>query len=411
MPSLLGSKANQVSTNGDLGTLAFQDSNAVNITGGVVDVSAGTAALPTLGTTGDPNTGVFFPAADTVAVATNGVERVRVDSSGNLGVGITPSYRLDVAGASRVYSASGASPISYWWSGGGYRLAINMTDGASGIAIYNTLDGNAHTWQTSSTERMRLDANGSLNILRNTTTFGLISGSALQVMGGNGSIGTYNQIVLGYNPAQTNAPAAIGYVTTSNTGSTQGDIVFGTRSGTADIALTEVMRIKSSGHLLVGTTSATSGGAKLQTADGITFPATQVASANANTLDDYEEGTWTPSLGGIATYTTQTGIYTKVGNLVTVSASITVNVLGTGSINTISGLPFTSAAGTGFQSGSVFYFAGLATNAYFVSASPDVGSTSVKIAMQSALDGTMDISSTVFGNGTRIDFGCTYRVA
>jgi len=347
MPSLLGSKANQVSTNGDLGTLAFQDSNAVNITGGVVDVSAGTAALPTLGTTGDPNTGVFFPAADTVAVATNGVERVRVDSSGNLGVGITPSYKLDVAGASRVYSASGASPISYWWSGGGYRLAINMTDGASGIAIYNTLDGNAHTWQTSSTERMRLDANGSLNILRNTTTFGLISGSALQVMGGNGSIGTYNQIVLGYNPAQTNAPAAIGYVTTSNTGSTQGDIVFGTRSGTADIALTEVMRIKSSGHLLVGTTSATSGGAKLQTADGITFPATQVASANANTLDDYEEGTWTPSDGSVAglIFTITSATYVKVGRIVHCQFQITypttVNTAGA----RIAGLPFTPASG------------------------------------------------------------------
>ena len=90
MPSLIGNKPNQVPSNGDLGTLAFQDSNAVNITGGMVDVSAGTAALPTLGTTGDPNTGVFFPAADTVAVATNGVERVRVDISGNVGVGVIP---------------------------------------------------------------------------------------------------------------------------------------------------------------------------------------------------------------------------------------------------------------------------------------------------------------------------------
>jgi hypothetical protein len=89
MPSLVGNKPNQVPSNGDLGTLAFQDSNAVNISGGTVDVSAGTAALPTLGTTGDPNTGVFFPAADTVAVATNGVERVRVSDTGNVGIGTT----------------------------------------------------------------------------------------------------------------------------------------------------------------------------------------------------------------------------------------------------------------------------------------------------------------------------------
>jgi hypothetical protein len=51
---------------------------------------------------------------------------------------------------------------------------------------------------------------------------------------------------------------------------------------------------------------------------GINFPATQSASANANTLDDYEEGTWTPSFGGItsASYSYQLGTYTKIGNMV-----------------------------------------------------------------------------------------------
>jgi hypothetical protein len=45
---------------------------------------------------------------------------------------------------------------------------------------------------------------------------------------------------------------------------------------------------------------------------GLKFPAVQVASADANTLDDYEEGTWTPSVGGDATYTSQLGIYIKI---------------------------------------------------------------------------------------------------
>jgi hypothetical protein len=54
---------------------------------------------------------------------------------------------------------------------------------------------------------------------------------------------------------------------------------------------------------------------------GITFPATQSASSNANTLDDYEEGTFTPTViggttAGTGTYNTQTGSYTKVGRLV-----------------------------------------------------------------------------------------------
>jgi hypothetical protein len=50
---------------------------------------AGTAALPAITTTGDTNTGIFFPAADTIAFAEGGAESMRIDSSGNLMVGTT----------------------------------------------------------------------------------------------------------------------------------------------------------------------------------------------------------------------------------------------------------------------------------------------------------------------------------
>jgi hypothetical protein len=71
---------------------------------------------------------------------------------------------------------------------------------------------------------------------------------------------------------------------------------------------------------------------------GITFPATQSASTNANTLDDYEEGTWT------ATYNakTSTGTYTKIGRVV----SIEVTLNQTGTFSGITGLPFSCASVT-----------------------------------------------------------------
>jgi hypothetical protein len=81
----------------------------------------------------------------------------------------------------------------------------------------------------------------------------------------------------------------------------------------------------------------------LNKVSGITFPATQSASTDANTLDDYEEGTWTPNLfsaGGANPTFTSSGVYTKVGNLVTLIAKITLTSTA-GSIGYyIDGFPF-----------------------------------------------------------------------
>lgn len=120
--------------------------------------------------------------------------------------------------------------------------------------------------------------------------------------------------------------------------------------------------------LLDGTQSMTG---KLNTGSNgqIQFPASQNASADANALDDYEEGTWTPTVtadGGASsqTYTTQLGTYVKVGQLVTVSFYIVLSAKGTLTGNVqIGALPFTSssAAATMSFNGSVL-FANLATS-------------------------------------------------
>src|SRR6185436_3984605 len=95
-----------------------------------------------------------------------------------------------------------------------------------------------------------------------------------------------------------------------------------------------------------GTVSgATTVGALLTLTGGqLKFPATQVPSADANTLDDYEEGTWTPTDGSGASLslTVSTAQYVKVGQIVNAAADITYPSTANGSQATISGLPFTN---------------------------------------------------------------------
>jgi hypothetical protein len=106
--------------------------------------------------------------------------------------------------------------------------------------------------------------------------------------------------------------------------------------------------LDTSGNLLVGTTSAVSGGGVLQVSNGITFPATQSASSNANTLDDYEEGTWTPvdDSGAGLSFTTSDAFYTKIGNVVYVSCAVTFPTTASVLAIRIGGLPFTVKAGS-----------------------------------------------------------------
>ena len=105
----------------------------------------------------------------------------------------------------------------------------------------------------------------------------------------------------------------------------------------------ERMRLNSTGALVLA------GGSTSASGIGITFPATQSASSDANTLDDYEEGTWTPVVtsasGSITTVGAVSGVYTKIGNVLVAEFTITITTNGTGAGSIFaSGLPFAATA-------------------------------------------------------------------
>jgi hypothetical protein len=172
--------------------------------------------------------------------------------------------------------------------------------------------------------------------------------------------------------------------------------------------------IQSVNSISVGNATPTTSGA------GITFPATQSASSDANTLDDYEEGTWTPvvadasSGGNTGTYTNVKSIYTKIGRQVTVNAYLSAIVttgMTAGNTLFIRGLPFTSAD---FSQGN-FYTYRVGRNASTVSSSVAIssGATYLQFQLYTTNSATTDLYvlvSNVVSGTSEIMISISYTV-
>jgi hypothetical protein len=155
---------------------------------GVATFSAGSAGAPAITTTGDTNTGMFFPAADTIAFAEGGTEAMRIDSSGNLGLGVTPSnwnalgYVRAIEINNRGAYIAGTSN-TYSTTPGLFTGNNAYFDDAAGVFKYVTTNasaqylqsGNTHIWYNAPvgtagnnitfTQAMSLDTSGNLSLL------------------------------------------------------------------------------------------------------------------------------------------------------------------------------------------------------------------------------------------------------
>jgi hypothetical protein len=220
-----------------------------------------------------------------VILMANGGSVLTATPAGDVGIGTsTPAYKLSVSGKLGV----GASFNSV--------LAVATFDKATAVNTFTT------------------------------------ASNYLQIGAGENAASSTRLIGFGYSiTANTNQPAYIGYIETSNTDETKGDLIFGTRDVTTDTTPTERVRILSSG--------------------GITFNGDTAA---ANALDDYEEGTWTPTLATDGTNFTSvtydasntTGKYTKIGNTVYFNGLVRTTAVTVGSASgnvVIGGLPFSAA--------------------------------------------------------------------
>lgn len=122
----------------------------------------------------------------------------------------------------------------------------------------------------------------------------------------------------------------------------------------------------------------------------------------------YAEGTWTPTVGGSATYTIQTGRWRKIGGVVFIYAKLTINTIGTGSPTQISGLPFTSINVTD-QVLAVSDFLTLSSNVVWLGARVDNNSNTISLRSMPAA-GSSTTSNGVLGDGTMVTIGGAYFI-
>jgi len=274
---------------------------------GVATFSAGTAALPAITTTGNTNTGIYFPTADTIAFTEGGSEAARIDSSGNVTIGETNAqgYRLNVkvSGSSTTRLANDVLRLAS--NGSGADVNINFTDGVANNSYIGMVSGRLY-FDTAGSERMSIDSAGNVAIGVVTPT------SPLQVIGGvikSGLVNSANTANIGGLTmyASTDAAGRRNWaIRPESTAQGTLGIWVSSANNTEPLSGTQVVSVNSSGNLGIGTTSP---GARLD----ITSPAAFTArfSGPANTYIDVTDGTGTfraqvisgePTLSAVGAY-------------------------------------------------------------------------------------------------------------
>jgi hypothetical protein len=242
---------------------------------------------------------------------------------------------------------------------------------------------------TLNVDTLKADSNLKLQIASANVAF--IDANGLTIVGNSLNVGGGRIVVTSNNSIST--PSVIGANLVTATGTT-------------------ALGITANGQITTANAPFILTGGQLQ------FPATQIPSGDGNCLDDYEEGTWTPTIQGDAgatgqAYSTQDGTYTKIGRQVTLMFTCVLSTKGTlsGTYVQIKGFPFTVAALPNLTGGSPIYFTNLAENWIYLSLQTQAGATAAYVWGQTtATTSRTYIGFSAVGNTTQFNCCLTYFV-
>ena len=346
-----------IHTNNGTERLRIDSTGATKIVTGIVttlSVTGNVDIADTILHTGDTNTKIRFPAADTVTVETGGSEAIRVDSSQNFGVGTnSPTARFDV----RRGDTDGK--IAEFHQSTGYGIDIGSSQADAYISSGYNQNFIIKTDPTSGqTERLRLKPNGAVGL--NSTA----PQSAFDVLN-QGQTGITDVMLVKNNSAGN---SFIRFQ--DNDGTSNFSLGADDGSGLGANAFILYDRVNSayrmgidnsgnmklhSGNLVIGTSG-----------KGIDFSVTSDASGSSSELlDDYEEGTFTPTYGW--SDSAQSGFsashnyghYIKIGHVVHIAFWTNFTATPSSSNALQLQLPFTSKNHSGYRGGIPFSFSGI----------------------------------------------------
>jgi len=272
-----------------------------------------------------------------------------------------------------------------------FRAGVNAGNSIVSGGNYNTVVGD--------------EAGTAITTGDNNVAVGFASLDANETGGNNTAVGYYS---LGANATGTkNVCIGFGAGDAITTGSN--NTIIGDYAGTTDLADTIVLASGTTVQLTVN-----SAGNITPTGGGIYLGGT----AAANLLDDYEEGTWDPTLEGSTTagnetYTTQIGTYEKIGRQVTARCRVTLLSLGTLAGNvSIEGLPFPSSSSASTY-GSVTFGSGAQlslTAGTGLTGYVQINDTSILVQRWSATTGTAALTDSNLTNTSQFIVSAVYMV-